>query len=99
MYLSCRKVGACDHVVDLTYEFSRNHISEVLQIMQTVRRDPVDMLKDVDEDLIPDKQQAIWDMISEEGIADGGDEDKSDDEEGNDEGDSDGEEDDSDQSN
>ncbi|WP_152422513.1 hypothetical protein [Natrinema pallidum] len=66
-----QKVGACNHVEGLTYEFSHNHISEVLQITQTVRENRVDdVLEDINHNL-PDEQQTTWDMISEEGIADG----------------------------
>jgi len=80
-----QEIGACDHVEDLTYEFSRDHISEVLQIMQTVRNELVeDVLEDVDEDHIPDEHQATLDMVSEEGVADGGDGDGSDDEDDSD---------------
>lgn len=61
------EIGACDHVEDLTYEFSRDHISEVLSIIQTVRNQRVEeVLDDVGEDHIPDEQQATLDMVSDE---------------------------------
>lgn len=68
------EIDACDHVEDLRYEFARSHVSEVIQITQTVRDTLVeDVLNDVDEDHIPDEQQATLDMVSEEGVANGGD--------------------------
>lgn len=67
------EINACDHAGNLTYEFSRDHISEVLRITQTIReRDIDDVLERVNEE-IPDEQQATLDMISEEGVANGGD--------------------------
>ena len=69
------KIGACDHVEDLTYEFSRGYISEVLSIVQTVRGERVEeVLNDIDEAHIPDEQQATLDMVSNEAVANGGDE-------------------------
>ncbi len=70
-----QEIGACTHIEDLTYEFSRDHITEVLQITQTVREKRVEeVLEDVDEDHIPDEQQATLDFdFEEEGVADGGD--------------------------
>lgn len=71
------EVGACNHVEDLTYEFSRDHISEVLSIIQTVRDQRVEeVLDDIDEDHIPDERQATLDMVSDEALANGGDEDE-----------------------
>jgi hypothetical protein len=56
-------IDACDHIEDLTYEFSRNHISEILQIKETVRNERVEnALEDENEDRIPDEQQATLDM-------------------------------------
>lgn len=70
------EIGACDHVEDLTYEFSRDHISEVLSIIQTVRGARVEeVLNDVDEDHIPDERQATLEMVADEGVANGGEED------------------------
>jgi hypothetical protein len=61
------EIGACAHVEDLTYEFSRDHISEVLNIIQTVRSQRVeDVLDEIAEDHIPDEQQATLDMVSDE---------------------------------
>lgn len=71
------KIDACDHVEDLTYEFSRDHIGEILQIKTTVRNDRVeDILEEDDEEHIPDEQQSTLDMdfSEDEGVADGGDE-------------------------
>lgn len=46
--------------------------------MQIVRRELIeDVLENVDEDHIPDEHQATLDMVSEEGITDGDDEDGS----------------------
>ncbi len=73
------EIDACDHVEDLTYRFSRDHISEVLSITQAVRNQRVEeVLDDVDESHIPDEQQATLDMVSDEALANGGDEDESD---------------------
>lgn len=72
------EIGACDHVDDLNYEFSRDHISEVLSITQSVRDKRVEeVLSDVDEDHIPDERQATLDMVSDEALANGGDEEES----------------------
>lgn len=61
------EIGACAHVEDLTYEFSRDHISEVLNIIQTVRSQRVeDVLDEIAEGHIPDEQQATLDMVSDE---------------------------------
>lgn len=69
------EIDACDHVEDLRYEFSRDHISEVLSIIPTVRDQRVEeVLADVDEDHIPDEQQATLEMVSDEAMANGGDE-------------------------
>ena len=69
------EIGACNHVEDLTYEFSRDHISEVLSITQTVRDARVkEVLDSVDESYIPDERQATLNMLSEEGLANGGNE-------------------------
>lgn len=69
------EIDACDHVEDLTYEFSRDHITNVLKIKETVRKERVDsVLEDINEDHIPDEQQSTFDMISDESMADGGDE-------------------------
>jgi len=71
------EIDACDHVEDLTYQFSRDNISEVLSIIQTVRTQRVEeVLDDVDENHIPDEQQATLDMVSDEALANGGDEDE-----------------------
>lgn len=67
------EIGACDHVDGLSYEFSRDHLSEVLSIVQTVREERVEeILNDVDEDRIPDEQQATLDMVSEPVASNGG---------------------------
>lgn len=64
------EIGACDHVEDLTYEFSHSHISEVLSIIQTVREERVEEVLDgVDEAHIPDEKQATLDMVSDETLA------------------------------
>jgi len=73
------KIDACDYVEDLTYEFSRDHIQEILSIKTTVRDERVeDRLESVDEDDIPDEQQATLDRDwGEEGddiTANGGEE-------------------------
>ena len=77
------QIDACDHVEDLTYEFSRDHISEVLSITQTVRDQRVEeVLDEIAEDHIPDEEQATLDMVSDEDVAnvdDKGEEDISDD--------------------
>lgn len=68
-------IGACDHVSDLTYEFSRDHISEVLSIKTTVRNERVEEALDATDDAaIPDEQQSTLDMAFEdtEGLANGG---------------------------
>lgn len=71
------EIDACNHVEDLTYEFSRDHISEVLSIIGIVRDQRVEeVLDDVDEDHIPDEQQATLDMVSDEALANGGDNDE-----------------------
>ncbi len=71
------EIDACDHVEDLTYEFSRDHISEVLSIIGTVRDQRVEVvLDDVGEDHIPDEQQATLDMVSDEALTNGGDNDE-----------------------
>lgn len=68
------EIRACDHVDDLNYEFSRDHISEVLNITQSVRDKRVEeVLRDVDENHIPDERQATLDMVSDEAVANGGD--------------------------
>jgi hypothetical protein len=68
-------IDACSHVEDLTYEFSRDHISEVLSINQTVRDQRVeDVLDDVDEDHIPDEHQATLEMVPDEALDNNGDE-------------------------
>lgn len=64
------EVDACDHVEDLTYEFSRDHLSEVLNITGTIRDQPVEeVLNDVNEDHIPDERQATLDMVPDEALA------------------------------
>jgi hypothetical protein len=71
------EVGACKHIEDLTYEFTRDHISEVLGIIQTVRNERVEeVLDDVEEEHIPDERQATLDMVSDETLANGGREDE-----------------------
>lgn len=80
------EIGACDYVEDLTYEFTRDHLSEVLNIIQSVRDERVaDVLEDVDEDHIPDERQATMDRYNdstsegeddEEIVGDSGDEDE-----------------------
>lgn len=66
------EVGACSHVEDFTYEFSREHISEVLGIIQTVREENVaDVLEDVDEEHIPDERQSTLDMVNDEAVSNG----------------------------
>lgn len=77
------EIDACNHVEDLTYEFSRDHISEVMSIVQTVRDQRVEeVLDDVDEDHIPDERQTTLDMVSDEALANDGDEEVVDDGEG-----------------
>jgi hypothetical protein len=77
------EIDACNHVEDLTYEFSRNHISEVMSIVQTVRDQRVEeVLDDVDEDHIPDERQTTLDMVSDEALANDVDEGVVDDGEG-----------------
>jgi hypothetical protein len=71
------EINACNHVEDLTYEFSRNHISEVLSITQTVRNARVEeVLDDVDESRIPDERQTTLNMISDEVMIKGDSEDE-----------------------
>jgi hypothetical protein len=69
-----QEIGACDHVEDLTYEFSRDHIREILTIETQVRDERVEeTLSDVDDDRIPDEEQATLDMDwDEETAANGG---------------------------
>lgn len=56
-------IDACDHLDDLTYEFSHTHLSEILQIKETVRNERVEVsLEAGDEGRIPDEQQATLDM-------------------------------------
>lgn len=57
------KVGACDHVDGLKYEFQYGHLSEILTIEQTVREHPVDDFLTDDEDDIPDESQATFDEV------------------------------------
>lgn len=77
------EIDACNHVEDLTYEFSRDHISEVMSIVQTVRDQRVEeVLDDVDEDHIPDERQTTLDMVSDEALANDVDEGVVDDGEG-----------------
>jgi len=71
-YLS--EIGACNHVEDLTYEFTRSHLSEILSIKQTVRDSRVEeVLDDVDEEHIPDERQGTltmdYDEDGEESVA------------------------------
>jgi len=58
------KIGACDHVDGLEYEFRYGHLSEVLTIEQTVREHPVDeFLTDDDKENIPDESQVTFDEV------------------------------------
>lgn len=84
------EVGACSHVEDYTYEFSREHITEVLGIIPTVRDARVEeVLEDVDEDHIPNEHQSTLDMVSEEGVSDGDEEGESGDDDGGQDGEGD----------
>lgn len=71
------KIGACDHVEDFSYEFTRNHLSEILSIKETVRTERVEsVLEGVDEDHIPHEYQTTLDIAvadsTETGITNGG---------------------------
>lgn len=69
------KIGACRHVNNLTYEFSKDHVSEILSIKRTVFEERVEYtLAEVGDDEIPDEHQATFDMAFEESqeTADGG---------------------------
>lgn len=90
MTLCLTEVGACSHVEDYTYEFSREHITEVLGIIPTVRDARVEeVLEDVDEDHIPNEHQSTLDMVSEEGVSDGDEEGESGDDDGGQDGEGD----------
>jgi hypothetical protein len=54
---------ACNHIEDLTYEFTRDHLSQILQIKETIRSTRVeDILETENEGDIPDEHQATLDM-------------------------------------
>lgn len=76
------EIDACDHRENLTYEFSQDRISEILQITQTVRERDLDSALEEVNEKIPDEKQTTLDLTpvtSEEGVANGGDERESED--------------------
>jgi hypothetical protein len=83
------EIDACEHVDGYTYQFSREHISGILGVVNQLRTEPVNAtLDDVDETHIPDEHQTTLDMVEDdtqedrdEKATDGGDNEESDDEE------------------
>lgn len=74
------KIGACDHVENFMYEFSRDHLTEVLQIEESIRNAGVeDVLDGETEEHLQEQGQTTLDTsfnnTREEGFANGGRED------------------------
>jgi hypothetical protein len=71
------KIGACDYIEDLTYEFSRDHLTEVLQIEESMRNAGVeDVLDGETKEHLQEQDQTTLDTnfnnTREEGLANGG---------------------------